>query len=333
MELKKVNSDVFMLGDRIDIVKQNMTDSEYMNAMDSLARIKNSVESIQNFITNVEEFMGIHHSFNYDINSTSLSNYMNSVNEYIYLKTQIRIILTKKLNKFRLENNLPEDFMKSKFNLIDFICDFDFEILKKNYIIENNQIKCECNNSEKHSFCCNSINDFVHCGHLQDIILQYPLLWITCFDRPIDEMCAEIIKYNMFAFDGSIKDMDNKIITNIELNHNDKEKYAKNVHSLLVLMENIKSNLGFTKRIRYIKQICIMLSTYKHICSNGLFIKKHLKFYYTCYNKLNDLRNDGMRVFYDCFAKLNLPHNLFDLIDHNLCEYIGHSPQLSIQDN
>lgn len=333
MEFKKVNDDVFMLSDRIDILKQNMTDREYMNAMDSLSRIKNRVESIQTFISNVEEFMGIHHSFNYDINSTSLSNYMNSVNEYIYLKTQIRIILTKKLNKFRIERQLPEDFMKSKFNLIDFICNLDFEILKKNYIIENNQIKCQCNNSEKHIFCCNSINDFVHCGHFQDIVLQYPLLLITCFDRPIDEMIKEIIKYNMFTFDGSVKDMDYKIITNIELNHDDKEKYIKNVYSLLVLMENIKSNLGFTKRIRYIKQICIILSIYKHICSNGIFIKKISKFYSACYNKLNYFRNDGMRVFYDCFVKLNLPHNLFDIIDNNLCEYIGHSPELSVQDN
>ena len=333
MEFKKVNDDVFMLGDRIDILKQNMTDREYMNAMDSLSRIKNRVESIQTFISNVEEFMGIHHSFNYDINSTSLSNYMNSVNEYIYLKTQIRIILTKKLNKFRIERQLPEDFMKSKFNLIDFICNLDFEILKKNYIIENNQIKCQCNNSEKHIFCCNSINDFVHCGHLQDIILQYPLLLITCFDRPIDEIIVEIVKYNMFIFDGSVKDMDNKIITNIELNDNEKEKYVKNVHSLLVLSDNIKLNLDFTKRIRYIKKICIVLSIYKHICYNGLFIKNHTQFYDVCYNKLNYFRNDGMRVFYDCFTKLNLPHNLFDLIDNNLCEYIGYSPELSMQYN
>ncbi len=328
MELKKVNNDIFILGDRIDILKEHMKDGEYMEAMNSLSQLKNGFDSIKEFMDNVQDFMANNHNFNYDINSNSLSVYMNSVNDYNYKRNQIRNILTKKLKKFMNINNLPEDFLKSNFNLIDFICSLDYDVLVKNYVIENNTIKCCCNNNEKNWFCCESLNDFLHCGHLQDIILQFPLLIGICYDKPLDELFQDIVKYNMFNFDGSVKDFDNCIITNIEINHTDKEKYIKTVHSLLSLFYNIQ--FSFTKKIKHIKKIFIVLSLYKLICDNGVFIKSFSGFYKTTYFKLNDFKQDGMRIFYYCFSKLKLQHKLFDIIKNNLYEYVGYIPELTL---
>ncbi len=329
MELKKINSDIFILGDRIDILKEYMTDGEYMEAMDSLSKLKNGFDCVKEFMGNVEEFMAINHNFNYDIETSPFSSYMNSVNNYIILRSKIRIILTNKLHKFRIDNNLPLDFMKSKFNLIDFICDLDYNILKKNYIIENNIIRCSCDNDNKISFCCDSLNNFLHCGKLQETILRYPLLLSISYDRPLDELIKDIVKYNMFIFDGSIKDMDNIIITNIEVTNIDKNKYFSNVYSLLTLFEKINCNV--IRKIRHIKKIFIVLTIYKLICYNGIFIKKYPKFYKTSYNKLNEFKRDGMRVFYYCFTKLKLDRKLFDIIENNLDQYIGSYPEIMLE--
>ena len=213
MELKKVNDDIFILGDRIDIMKEHMTDGEYMESMNSLSKLKNSFDSIKDFMSNVAEFMSNNHNFNYDITNTPFSIYMNSLNDYIYLRSKIRVILTNKLHKFRIDNNLPLDFMKSKFNLIDFICDLDYNVLKKNYVIQNNKIICQCDNSEKNSFCCNSVNDFIHCGHLQDIILHYPLLLVICIDKPIDEIVVDIpVSDELFFHTIEWRRFDNRVV-------------------------------------------------------------------------------------------------------------------------
>ncbi len=329
MELKKVNDDIFILGDRIDILKEHMTDGEYLDAMNSLSKLKNSFDSIKEFMTNIENFMATNHNFSYDITSNTLSVYMNSVNNYNYKKDQIRNLLTKKIRKFMIINSLPEDFMKSIFNLTDFICNLDYEILHKNYNIENNNIKCSCDNDNKINFCCSSVNDFLHCGHLQDIILQYPLLICISSDKPLDEIIQNILKYNMFKFDGSITNLDNYIVKNIEITHQDKEKYTTNINSLLTLLSFVKSESNCIKKIRDVKKIFIVLTIYKFICDNGVFIKTFSKFYKTIYFKLDELKKNGMRTFYYCFSRLNLDHKLFDIIENNLCEYVGYIPELT----
>jgi len=193
---------------------------------------------------------------------------------------------------FIKDNNISEDFINSKFNIIDKSA--------YNYVINKT---CNCEN--EYDICSN--DDNTNCKNYQNFILENPINYmIYKKDCPCcnEQILEDIKKYNLFSFDGKI----NKLENNIE------EKIVAKKSSIFA------NKLANTSISKY--QVIQFLNLYKYIFKYGYTLLNNDKFRNTFFNKLlTEGNKDSVKEYIPYWANLfNFDSNIINIMIDNLKE-------------
>ncbi len=271
--------------DGIDGVKEHLTDNEYlklMNAVGKLGEIINTKSDIDDddSISNDEETDIL------DDNEDEPDVEINIVDIELLLKTidENELLFRNYMN----ENNLPADFINSKFNVIN----------KSAYNYVNNKT-CNC---EEDELCTN--NNLLSCKNYQNIILKFPLIHIITRDcsNCINGVCNDINKYNLFSFDGSITISNNTT----------SEIFTK--YSIILMDIVTNANIENT--------VLLFINLFYYIFENGHLLLENESLKECCCNKLLiEVNNQSITQHLPYWSNLlNIDSNIINNMINNLIE-------------
>lgn len=162
----------------IENIKDNIKDIEYINFMKELYELNKLFKSKLKLYNQNEQ---CYEDDDDEINIIDIDLLLTTINNNNSI-----------LEQFIKDNNLPNDFKNSSFNISEYAA-FDY-VSNHHYLcnIKQHNLFCDCN--------------YVKCKNLQIYILQNPLFlfFIDNIDSDFDKIEQDIIKYNLFSFDGKI---------------------------------------------------------------------------------------------------------------------------------
>jgi hypothetical protein len=259
-----------ILLDTIETIKEHIRDIDYMNYMESFKFL-------------VIEFK--EHNDNYDYYYDEDDDYHQIIDINLLFE---RVEYYKSiLNDFIEEKNLPIDFLNSSFNVA--------ELAAYNYIYDT----CSCNNETK------VCEQYYYCKNIQKYILNNPLMFIiiNCGTCDTNKICEDIVKYNLFSFDGKINDEFSLDLSNTQYTNDMKE---------INFMFKLFNGSSYSMKLLLFINIVYTIYT-KHY--NLLY---HQNFRCTLYSKIIEFKEDYNETkWYD---KLNLDMNLLDIVLDSLKE-------------
>jgi hypothetical protein len=212
--------------------------------------------------------------FKYDNNNNNYDNNNNNIIIDIDLLLELIEYNKSILDDFIKEHNLSIDFLNSSFNIAEYAA--------YNYIYD---------------ICSYNINNKTWCKDIQKYILNNPLIFIILNESNTNHICNDIIKYNLFSFDGKINSLFNSSI-NIE---SDKESVS-NIKFIISLLNSDTS-----------KQALIFINIFYIIYTKEYKLLHNKKFRECVYSKILELKEckDYVKYWID---KFNLDSNILDII-------------------
>jgi hypothetical protein len=273
----------------IDSVKDHLSDKDYlelMNAVGKLGELINDTKSVSDLESvsddsdddNDDNNENDDNDIDIDIDIIDIDLLLKTIDENeIYFKNYIN------------EKNLPEDFINSKFNIIN----------KNSYFYVSNKT---CNCKEEDDLCDATI--IMSCKNYQKIILKYPLYHIVTRDcsNCANVICNEINKYNLFSFDGSIKTS----------NNTNGEKFSKYASYLMNMINHSDA----------LNKVLLFINFFSYIFENGHLLLENEKMKEACCNKLlTEGNNETISEHLPHWSQLlNFEPNIINIMINNLIE-------------
>ncbi len=261
----------------IDNYKEHMSDNDYLQLMNSLGKIGEVInsksysdidsDSDSEYDSDNDSISIINSSDEDDEQSINSDDEQSSDDEICVIDVDLLLERINKneiiFNNFMKENNLPEEFRTSKFNII--------YQSAYNYITNNT---CDCDNDYKLCY-----KDYNNCKNYQNFILVFPMMHL--FVKNECPCCVELItedinKFKLFQFDGKIKL--NKIEENI---------YTSYISSIMKIIDDINSY----EHKNYV--VLLLISMLKYIFNYGDIIVNNEKYKESIISKLNESNNSN----------------------------------------
>jgi len=243
--------------------------------LNTIENIKHNIRDID-YINYMNSLNSVIKVFKYDNNNNNNNNDNNNNNIIIDIDLLLELIEYNKsiLDDFIKEHNLSIDFLNSSFNIAEYAA--------YNYIYD---------------ICSYNINNKTWCKDIQKYILNNPLIFIILNESNTNHICNDIIKYNLFSFDGKINSLFNSSI-NIE---SDKESVS-NIKFIISLLNSDTS-----------KQALIFINIFYIIYTKEYKLLHNKKFRECVYSKILELKEckDYVKYWID---KFNLDSNILDII-------------------
>lgn len=273
----------------IDSVKEHLTDNEYLELMKAIGKLSEMINDDTKSVSELnsvsdddeepdEEPEEDEEEPEDDINIIDIDLLLKIIDEN---ELVFRTYMTKK--------NLSEDFINSKFNIIN----------KNAYNYLYNKT---CNCKEDYELCVDS--DILNCKNYQKFILKFPLIHIVTRDcsHCVEVVCNEINKYNLFSFDGTIN----------KLNEIQSELFGKYSGTLMNMLNNVTS----------VNKILLFMNIFSYIFENGHLLIENEKFKDCCSNKLlTEGTNDVFNQHFPYWSNLlNINSNIINIMINNLIE-------------
>jgi hypothetical protein len=265
----------------IDDVKEHFLDGTYLELMNAISKLHEIIENYQSDNQSSDDDISDYNS-DYDIDDEDEDEEEPEI-EMVDIESflELRNYNENLLSQFIINNNLSNDFINSKFNLIDRVCN--------NYL--NNNIKCNCCGDK---YCSNSYESFINCKNIQKAVLNYPLLLVIYYSNQYidNEVIDDINKYKLFQFDGKI----NKNKYNYQYN---------NIGNIINLIPKLE--ISKLKLLLFV-QICYLT------CNNYLFLNNNIKYRNSIFNKIinennSEINKNNIKYWNE---KLNINQNIFD---------------------
>jgi len=276
----------------IDKLKHNLTDQEYIDTMTSLSKIWNStILNTTRTIEDNDEYFELHQE--YELQQIRI----NKLQRKLDIVYNVKPIINNYLQSKNITNSFDK-FLNSPFNLLN----------HPNYL--ENFRSCKCINMH---FCKETIDDFITCGNLQNVILHLPLLALLLYpSSQINQMMIieTIQEYNMITN-----------WTNINFDSVYNDDYFKIFNKIVSKLLNFIENANI---IKYKTIICFQM--FQYLLNNGNCINhSHYKFNLVknLFGKIKEFINDktSEREFQELFALLKLPSDTLNIIAENLSGY------------
>ncbi len=277
----------------IDDIKEHLTDSDYLKLMNAIGKLGEIIDSQSS-----EELESVYEDSDEELDNDNLSENSDDSNisepqeefEHIDIDLLLETIHNNELlfTTFMNEKNLSEDFINSKFNVINRNA--------YNYITNKT---CNCTND--YDLCIDT--DLVNCKNYLKYILKFPLIHIITRDceNCIRSVCNDINKYNLISFDFSIN----------TLNNTQGEIFGKYSNSLMNIINNVSSK----------NKALIFINLFSYLFENGHLLVENEDLKECCCNKL--LNGDYSMTFREIpywSDLLNFNPNIINIMINNLIE-------------
>jgi hypothetical protein len=296
----------------IDNIKDHLRDIDYLSYMESLKEINTfMISKKKRWISYIDDD-GDYHEYEEDDDNTECEEYDENNNEDINIinfDELLQVIDDNNniLMNFIQENNLPNDFLNSDFNVA--------EKAAYDYLSVNT---CKCNNNIIE---CNTYNDgILHCKYIQKSILNNPLnlIIINMYEADHDKICHDIKKYNLFLFDGKI----NFLLNETDIN------FMKNIKYQIALLSNIDYYYDL-KILQFINIIYLIFKKYNILFTNTSLRKT---FYTKVFTEINN-NDSAIRMIKYWAEKLDFDINIYEIIINSFYENFPELKELKMRED
>jgi hypothetical protein len=286
----------------IDNVKQYMSDKEYLTLMNSISKLNEIITS--NELVDSDDSDDLDDSV-YSVDSVdsidSVDNYSNDDNiDILDIDLLLETINDNEtvFNNYMIENNLPDDFRSSKFNVI----------YSSAYNYVSNK-RCKCQN--EYDLCDYFLINFINCKNYQRLILKCPIIQETIVNfeniESNNSVFDDINKYNLFQFDAKIN----------KLNNIDEKIFSSVLKLLLNLMNECENYPKY--------QVILFITMYCYMFKYGGKLLQHPTLVECSYNKLiSESEGMSMKTYLPSWAaKFNFDPNILNIMVDSYKEIIN----------
>ncbi len=284
----------------IENIKNELRDADYLLFMNSLKEINTFMTFKKDRLSDYDEEEDNYYNYEEDNNDNDNEedNCIIDMDELLQVIDSNNSIIM----NFIQENNLPNDFLNSVFNISNKAA--------YNYLYYG---ACSCDDD---IISCNmNCNNYLKCKNIQKYILNYPLNFIIYNEYNYNDyirIVEDIKKYNLFSFDGKINDKFNieYIMDESKMNKN----IIKNIINQIELQSN---NLSYNNQvIQFINIISIIFQKEYHLLTNPNLRQ-------AIYSKLMVQFNNEtvIEVIHYWANKLNFNPNIIEIITSSIFKY------------
>jgi hypothetical protein len=275
---------------KIDDLKERITDNEYLELMKIISKLNEIISSDDGSeVSSVSSDDEDEEDYESDTEEDEEEEEIDLVDVDLLLETIKNNEIVFNNYKNNLSDDLRDDFINSLFNVINQNA--------YNYIINKT---CSCNNETD---ICNNIDNLYNCKNYQNLILQCPIIHLIVKKNCpccVDTIIGNINRYNMFQLDGQIKfkNIEENIFTNI-------------LTTLMKLLPQISDN-------KY--QIILFLGIYNYIFNYSNILINNVDFKETVLNKLHiNSKKDSAIEYVPFWSNIfNFDKNIINIMIDNL---------------